>query len=108
MPESIDIAAIKKKAGIPWFRISTPFQLVAGEGLEPPTSGLIAQSLYPFIFNAFSVCDFLFHTFFHTSLFLFLRSLRTSKQVDRLYFIIDADADVILRSDIYPTMSQQL
>ena len=40
MPESIDIAAIKKKAGIPWFRISTPFQLVAGEGLEPPTSGL--------------------------------------------------------------------
>ena len=40
MPESIDIAAIKKKAGIPWFRISTPFHLVAGGGLEPPTSGL--------------------------------------------------------------------
>ena len=40
MSESIDIVAIKKKVGIPWFRISTPFEMVAGEGLEPSTSGL--------------------------------------------------------------------
>ncbi len=40
MSENTDIAALKKKVGIPWFRISTPFDLVAGEGLEPSTSGL--------------------------------------------------------------------
>ena len=28
MSESIDIVAIKKKVGIPWFRISTPFDIV--------------------------------------------------------------------------------